>query len=97
MGGDVFINNDIGCHQQNGRPVVSGDDVLTLVDADGVVGQPNPDLFNSSNLQILLTSPPRIKEDRKWLTQSVEESQAVYVMELWSREEFFVASFVYSA
>jgi hypothetical protein len=97
MEGGVFINNDTGCHRQNGRPVVSGDDVLTLVDADGVVGQPNPNLFDSCNLRILLTSPPRIRKDRKWLTQSVGETGAVYVMELWWREEFLVASFVYSA
>jgi uncharacterized protein YfaP (DUF2135 family) len=93
MKGDVFIINDTVRRQQTGRPVVPGDDVPTLVNADGAFCQPNPYLFDSSNLRILLTSSPRSRKDRKWLTQT----GAVYVMELWSREEFLVASSVYLA
>jgi len=36
----------------------------------------------------LLVSLPRDRKDRKWLTQSVRDSEALYVMEPWLLEEF---------
>ena len=96
MKGDVFVIDDT-VRQHKRTSNIPRDDVLTLVDAEGAFCQPNLYLFNASNLRILLTSPPRNRKDRKWLTQFVGETGAVFVMEPWSREELLVASFVYSA
>jgi len=80
-----------------GQVVVPGDDILSLVDADGESCIPNGDLFDAPNLRILLMSPPGNRRDRKWLTQNVMDSTtATFVMEPWSREELVVASFVHS-
>jgi hypothetical protein len=45
---------------------------------------------------VLMTSSPRNSKDRKWLTQDVGDSEAVFVVESWSREEPAIASFTYS-
>ena len=82
---------------KNGRVVVPGDDVLALVDGDGKSCIPNSHILDAVNLRVLLVSPPRDRKDRNWLTQSVGDSAALYVMEPWSREEFLVTSFVHSA
>jgi hypothetical protein len=71
--------------------------VLVLVDADSEICIPHCYLLDSSNLQVLLTLSPRSSEDRHWLTQSVGDEDAVFVMELWLPEEFLVPSFVYSS
>jgi len=97
MEGEVFVIGDT-VRPPKGIPAVSKDvDVLTLVDADGASCQPNRYLFSDYKHRILLTSFPRGSNDRKWLTQIVQDLDAVFVMEPWSREEFVVASFVYSA
>ena len=72
------------------------DDVLTLVDADNTVCQPHDLLFRHAKCRILLTSSPKKNQDRKWLTQIVGQD-AMFMMNLWSREELVVASFVHSA
>ena len=80
-----------------GQVVVPGDDILSLVDADGESCVPNGYLFDAPNLQILLMSLPGNRRDRKWLTQNIVDSTtATFVMEPWSREELVVASFVHS-
>ena len=99
--GDVFIINETVYAPQNtpqNTPTVSEDvdDVLTLIDADGPSCQPNPYLFKDVKYRILLTSSPRDRSDRKWLTHQVDDEDAVIMMEPWSREECVVASFVYS-
>jgi hypothetical protein len=73
------------------------DDVLTLVDADGTVCQPNNYLFRHKEYRILLTSSPKENKDRRWLTQRVGDLHAMFMMKPWSREELVVASFVHSA
>jgi hypothetical protein len=95
-GGAVFFISDEVLHEK-GRVVVPGDDVLALVDADGECCIPNQFLLDAANLRVLLISSPRSRDDRKWLTQDVRETQAVFVAEPWSREELLVTSFVYSA
>jgi hypothetical protein len=92
--GIVFLVND-EVRRQKGTVDIPGVDVLTLVDADGVNCTPHQSLFEADNLRILLTSPPRAHKDRKWLTQSVHETGAAFVMEPWSREELLMTSFVY--
>jgi hypothetical protein len=92
----VFFVGDEVRHEK-GRVVVPGDDVLALVDADGESCIPNQVLLDATNLRVLLISSPRSRNDRKWLTQDVKETQAVFVVKPWSREEFLVMSFVYSA
>ena len=82
--------------RMKGNVVVPGDDMLSLVDADGESCVPNGNLFDTPNLRILLTSSPRRRQDRKWLTQFVGDSMATFVMEPWSWEELVVASFVHS-
>ena len=94
--GVVFSINDTVRHL---RPNMSvpGDDVLTLIDADGESCKPARCLFNAGNIRVLLTSPPRGRKDRKWLTQMVRDTDAVYVMKPWSWKEMLVTSFVFSA
>jgi len=49
MLGEVFLINDKVWHQK-GSVVVPGDDVLTLVDADGEFCKPSPYLLGAYNL-----------------------------------------------
>jgi hypothetical protein len=96
VAGKVFIIDD-----SVRTPAVPGDgdvsDVLTLVDADGrEISEPNQYILNGYKHRILLTSSPRTSKDRWWLKQIVDDEDAVFVMEPWSRKEFVVASFVYS-
>ena len=95
MAGKVFLVND-DVHRQKGTVDIPGVDVLTLVDADGVNCTPHQSLLDAGNLRILLTSSPKAHKDRKWLTQSIGETGAAFVMEPWSREELLMTSFVYS-
>ena len=61
----------------------------------GEVCVPHWYLFET-NLRVLLVSSPRSRPDRKWLTQSVgEDTNAVFLVKPWSRENFLVAMFVY--
>ena len=80
MAGDVFIIQDkVRC--RIGRVVdFQGDVILVLVDADNEKCTPHPYLLDVSNLRVLLTSPPRPKNDRRWLTQSVRDRRTVFVM-----------------
>ncbi|KAM6499266.1 hypothetical protein JOM56_004774 [Amanita muscaria] len=92
MDGMVFIiGNTV---RPLGAPGVSddADDVLTLVDADDTVCRPDKRLFRHKQYRILLTSSPKKNEDRRWLTQRVGDSQGMFMMMPWSREEFVVAS-----
>ena len=91
MGGDVFIIRDeVEC--QNKRIDISGDDVLVLVDTDSRKCIPHHYLLDPSNLRVLLTSSPRSRKDRCWLTQSVRDEKAAFVMEPWLPKEFLVSS-----
>jgi hypothetical protein len=94
-GGVSLISDEV--LQKEGSVVVPGDDVLALVDADGKSCTPKQFLLDTANLRVLLISSPRSRDDRKWLTQDVRETQAVFVAKPWSREEFLITSFVYSA
>ena len=71
-------------------------DILALVGADAKSRGPNEDLFKVRNLRILLTSLLRERDDRKWLTHRVQDLHTAFMKKPWSREEFVVASFVYS-
>jgi hypothetical protein len=73
----------------------NADDVLTLVDADDTV-RPINYLFRHKEYRILLTSPPIMNEDQRWLIQRVGDLYGMFMMKPWSREEL-VASFVHSA
>ena len=74
---------------------MQGVDILALVDADKEKCTPHYYLFGVSNFRVLLTSPPRTKHDRRWLTQDVDDEEAVFVMDLWSGEEVTVASILF--
>ncbi|KIM35003.1 hypothetical protein M413DRAFT_449955 [Hebeloma cylindrosporum] len=67
-------------------------DVLTLVDGDGKVGEPHDDLTSALNFRILLTSFPRPKTDRRWLTQDVHDPLASFVVGPWQWKEFAITS-----
>ena len=68
--GKAFIIDDTVCPLVNGLAVSEGvTDILALVDADAKSCEPTEDLFEVRNLRILLTSSPRKRDDRKWLTQ----------------------------
>ena len=95
-GGTVSLINDVVLHKMD-RVVVPGDDILVLIDADGESCIPKQFLLDTANLRVLLISSPRSRDDRKWLIQDVREAQAVFVAKPWSRAEFLVTSFVYSA
>jgi len=94
-GGGVSLVSDEVLHKES-SVVVPGDDVLVLVDADEE-SCPKQFLLDTANLRVLLISSPRSRDDRKWLIQDVREAQAVFIAKPWSREEFLVTSFVYSA
>lgn len=70
---------------------IDADDVLTLVDADNAVCQPDGYFFDHEKYRILLVSPPRKREEQRWLKQFVGPD-AMFMMDPWSREELFVAS-----
>ena len=74
---------------------LQGDEILALVDADELC-TPNDYFFDVGNIRVLLTSPHMTRDDRRWLVQQVQDEYSLFVMDLWSREEFIVASFVYS-
>jgi hypothetical protein len=98
MQGQVFVVDDTVHPAKSTLAALEDvDDVLTLIDADGASCQPNQYLLSDYKYRILLTSSPRGSDDRKWLTQIVQDLDAVFVMEPWSREEIVVASFVYFA
>ncbi|KAF8219401.1 hypothetical protein L208DRAFT_1418276 [Tricholoma matsutake] len=98
MQGKVFVIDDT-VHPPKDTPagLEDVDNVLTLVNADGASCQPNQYLFRDYKYRILLTSSPRGSNDQRWLTQMVQDLHAVFVMELWSREEIVVALFMYFA
>lgn len=58
QGGKVFTIND-RVQRENGKVVVPGDDVLTLIDADRDCCVPNQYLLDAIDLRILLMSSPR--------------------------------------
>ena len=98
MEGKVFIiDHTMRLPQSTAILNPEDDDILSLVDVDGASCQPNRYLYTNYNHRILLTSSPRGRDDRKWLTQRVRDQHAVFVMEPWEREEIVVALFVYSA
>ena len=99
MFGKVFIIDRNGVRAPWDAPAVSydADNVLTLVDADVDCYLPSEYLLNNFKHQILVTSSPKRREDRKWLKQFGHHHNAVFAMEPWSRKEFVVASFVCSA
>lgn len=75
--------------------VVPGDgvkDFLTLVDADGASCTPKPFLFNTPSLRIMFMTSTGTRADRKWLVQDVRDSDAVFVMAPWWREELLTTS-----
>jgi hypothetical protein len=94
--GLVFTINHEGPQRQMGAVVVQGHDILTLVDADGAFCQPDGIILNAIKLRILLTSSPRHRSDRRWLTQDVHDKHASYVIGPWLWDELAVASFVTS-
>jgi hypothetical protein len=95
--GKTFIIDDTVRPLMDAPAVSKGvTDILALVDTDAKSCEPNKDLYKVRNLRILLTSSPRKRDDRKWLTHRVQDLHAAYLMKPWSREEFVVTSFVYS-
>ena len=62
IGGKVFLIDDEVWHK-NGRVVVPGDDVLTLIDVDGEFSIPDSHLLDAVNLRVLLVSLPRDRKD----------------------------------
>ena len=95
LAGAVFLITDKLVRQSGTEEVeVAGKDVLALVDADDkFCCIPNPFLFYTPNLRILLVSSWRTdRADRSWLVQNVMDSEAVIVVVPWQREELLVAS-----
>jgi hypothetical protein len=93
MHGEVFLISD-KVRDDIASAQIPGEDVLALVDADGEICVPHRYLFET-NLRVLLISSPKSRPDRKWLTQSVGDTNAVFLVKPWSREIFLVAMFVY--
>ena len=95
-GGTVSLINDVVLRKK-GSVVVPGDDILVPIDGDGEDCIPEQFLLDTANLRVLLISPPRSRDYRRWLIQDVRDAHAVFVAKPWSRAEFLVTSFVYSA
>jgi hypothetical protein len=89
-----IIDEDV--KRQKDEVMVPGDDILTLVDADGAFCQPDGNILGAVNLRILLTSSPRVRNDRRWLTQDIDDDEASYIVGPWLWDECAVASFVIS-
>jgi hypothetical protein len=70
-------------------------ETLMLVDADGSFHVPSDDVLEGQNLQIVLTSSPRTKDDRKWLRQYSPYDGRTVVMEPWTKEELFLSVYVH--
>ncbi|KAF8622926.1 hypothetical protein AX15_006639 [Amanita polypyramis BW_CC] len=90
--GNVYlITNEVRPQTKEIR--VPGDDILTLIDADGEICKPHDQyILGASNLRILLTSSPRSRVDRRWLRQDARDEWAVYIMSPWTQNEWLVAS-----
>ncbi|TDL17102.1 hypothetical protein BD410DRAFT_794677 [Rickenella mellea] len=70
----------------------AGDNVVALVDADLSTARPQPVLLTSTDIQTIVTSSPKSKEDQKWLDQVGGGRRGmIYAMDLWSYQEFMVA------
>lgn len=82
--------------RQRDKVVVTGCDVLALVDGDGAKCEPHMIIRDAVNLRILLTSSPRGNRDRHWLTQDIHDDDASYVVGPWQWAEFAVTSLVTS-
>jgi hypothetical protein len=91
MYGDVYLITE-EVRSQTEEVTVAGDDILTLIDADGQICQPHKYILRNRNLRILLTTSPRSRKDRKWLRHNAEDEWAAYVMTPWSQKEWLVAS-----
>jgi hypothetical protein len=92
MSGQVsYINNEV--QNQFTTMAIPGQDVLALVDADNLVCVPHTRLFKP-NIRVLLISSPMTRPDRRWLTQYVGDSDAVFIVKPWSQENLVVAMFV---
>jgi hypothetical protein len=87
-----YINNEV--LEEFTIAEIPGQDVLALVDADGLICVPRQRLFETK-LRVLLVSSPRTKQDRKWLVWDVDDEDAVFIVKPWSREDFLVMMFVY--
>jgi hypothetical protein len=81
---------------QPGVCMTQGHDVLALVDADGSYCQPHESILTTAKLRILLTSSPRTKRGRGWLTQNVHDEHASYIVGPWEWKEIAIALFVTS-
>jgi hypothetical protein len=90
--GIVYIVGDEVRRQT--RMEVPRGDVLALVDGDGKFRLPDDSLLNTTNLQILLTSPLMNRKDLRWLTQNVQNPYASYVVGPWQWNEIAITSFV---
>ena len=91
---DVFVITDT-VQDSNGMVMLPGRDVLTLVDADGPFCVPSDYILNSRNLRIVLTSSPRTRVDKKWITQYCPYTAMVFVTEPWTKEELFLSAYVH--
>ena len=74
--------------------VFYGNDILTLVDADGQNCEPHGSLLDTNEFRMLVTSSPRKETDRRWLKQNIRNSSAAIIMAPWSPEEFIIMSSV---
>ena len=88
--GSVFNITD----QVRKEGFVEGDDVLTLVDADGDMCRPAGVILARNEYRIVLTSSPRSRKDRKWMDQYCPLYGQVLIMEPFSWEEMIQLGFV---
>lgn len=90
--GAVYLITDRILRQSGkGEIKVTGPDVLALDEGSCT---PNPFLFYTDNIRILLTSPLSTRHDRKWLIQHVQD-RAAFVMTPWVEKESIIMSYVH--
>ena len=83
--GDVYLITD-EVRSQAKEVRVPGNDVLTLVDADGDISEPYKYIFHNPNPRMFLTLSPSSRKDRKWLRLNARDKwrESAHVMSPWS-------------
>ena len=91
MGDVFFVDKDGVRHVRDYPNHPPKEIVVALVDADKLVSEPDGLLTSSSAIRIIVTSSPKNTKDRKWLSQLPIGVGEIYLMDVWSSRDLFVA------
>lgn len=94
--GHVYeISNTVRELPLNKEPILEGDDVVALVDADFGCTAPKDSVLRS-RCRIIATAPPQDERSRGWMKQlSGGNVATAYMMDPFSLQEYFLTGFVH--